>query len=348
MTRPAPSRRSFLTAAAASAAALAARPAAARAADPPTRQADGSLFKLSLAAYSFSGSLSRGGKPGAKMTLDDVIDYAASLNLPGVELTGYYFPKSVQDADLRTWHPGVPTVEIDLPLVRPSRLDIEAARASQEAAREAAEYLRNLSHRCFANGLTVSGTAIGNDFALPPGEARDEQIAHCKHWVDVAAVLGAPVIRIFAGRVPKGGDETEAIARCAAGINECLPYAASKGVHLALENHGGITATPKQMLSIIEQVDDSPWFGVNFDSGNFQTDDPYADLAAIAPYAINAQIKPYIRPNGNKQEPDLDRIVGLLGDAGYRGWLVLEYEGGGDVKTEAAKWIDKLRAVVHK
>ncbi|MFH5805778.1 sugar phosphate isomerase/epimerase family protein [Alienimonas sp. DA493] len=309
-----PSRRSFLASAAgASAAALAVGPASGVAADPLTRQADGSLFKLSLAAYSFNRQLPRGSKEGT-MTLDDVVDYAASLGLPGVELTGYYFPAAVQN-----YEPGG----------------------------EADAILHALAHRCFANGLTVSGTAIGNDFALPPGDARDAQIAACKRWIDAASVLGAPVIRIFAGKVPKGGDEKEAIARCAAGINECLPHAAEKGVHLALENHGGITATPKQMLSIIEQVDDSPWFGVNFDSGNFRTDDPYRDLAQIAPYAINAQIKVAVHPDGKKkEEADLKRIVGILGDAGYRGWLVLEYEEGGDVKTEAAKWIDKLRAAI--
>ena len=329
-----PSRRTFLTAAAASAAALAARPGHSAAADPLTRQASGSLFKLSLAAYSFNGQLPRGDKKGT-MTLEDVVDYAASLDLPGVELTGYYFPDSVQEAK----EVGVPWELI--PGAAPPAIE-----AAHRQTAEAESYLRNLAHRCFANGLTVSGTAIGNDFALPPGDDREKQIAHCEHWIDVAAVLGAPVIRIFAGKVPKGGDETDAIERCAAGINECLPYAAEKGVHLALENHGGITATPAQMMKIIERVDDSPYFGVNFDSGNFQTETPYEDLAAIAPYAINAQIKPYIRPNGRKQEPDLERIVGLLGDAGYRGWLVLEYEGGGDVKTEAAKWIDKLRALV--
>ncbi|QDT16434.1 sugar phosphate isomerase/epimerase family protein [Alienimonas californiensis] len=309
-----PSRRTFLaSAAAASAAALAARPASGVAAEPLKRQADGPLFKLSLAAYSFNKMLPRGSKTDTEMDLYDVADYAASLGLPGVELTGYYFPQSVQDF---------------------------------EAGGEGEKYVRDLAHHCFANGLSVSGTAIGNDFALPPGDARDQQIAACKRWIDAASALGAPVIRIFAGKVPKGGDEKEAIARCAAGINECLPHAAAKGVHLALENHGGITATPKQMLSIIEQVDDSPYFGVNFDSGNFQTDDPYRDLAAIAPYAINAQIKVKVRPNGKHEDADLDRIVGILGDAGYRGWLVLEYEEGGDVKAEAAKWIDKLRAAI--
>lgn len=315
-----PSRRTFLAAAAGSAAALAARPAgpSAAAADPPVRQADGALFKLSLAAYSFSKSLPRWGKKGAEnatMTLDDVVDYAAGLGLPGVELTGYFFPEAVQT------------------------YDIEAG---------AEDYLHALASRCFRNGLTISGTAIGNDFALPPGDAREEQIRLCERWIDLAAVMGAPVIRIFAGKVPKGGDEDEAIERCAEGINSVLSYAAFNGVHLALENHGGITATPAQMMKIIERVDDSLFFGVNFDSGNFQTDTPYEDLAAIAPYAINAQIKPYMRPGGVKEEPDLDRILGILADADYRGWLVMEYEGEGDAKVETAKWVDKLRAAVAK
>ena len=337
-------RRSFLAAGAASAAALAARPGSA--AEPVERVSSDPLFKLSVAAYSFNGKLPRGGKKG-DMTLEDVVDFAAAQGLPGVELTGYYFPESVQTSDLAVHRrAGSPWAG---PIHSSATSNVGAGPLiEKEAANNAAAqlYLRALAHRCFANGLTVSGTAIGNDFALPPGDAREREIAHCKHWIDVAAVLGAPVIRIFAGKVPKGGDEAEAIDRCAAGINECLPYAADQGVHLALENHGGITATPAQMLKIIERVDDSPYFGVNFDSGNFQTDDPYGDLAKIAPYAINAQIKPYMRPGGNKEEPDLKRILGILGDAGYRGWLVMEYEGGGDPREETARWIDQLRAAM--
>ena len=214
-------RRSFLAVGAA--AGLAASANRSPAADPVERGSADPLFKLSVAAYSFNGKLPRNGKPG-EMSLDDVVAFAAAQGLPGVELTGYYFPKSVQEAKFGGWTYYGAVSEVDAMVERDA--------ANAEAA---ALYLRTLAHRCFANGLTVSGTAIGNDFALPPGDARDKELAHCKHWIDVAAVLGAPVIRIFAGKVPKGGDEAEAINRCAAGINECLPYAAANGVHLALE-----------------------------------------------------------------------------------------------------------------
>jgi sugar phosphate isomerase/epimerase len=210
------------------------------------------------------------------------------------------------------------------------------------------EYLIHIKQLTFRLGLDVSGTAIANDFCLPPGEKRDETLAHTRKWIDYAAVMGAPVIRIFAGNVPKDDSEDAAIARCAAGINESLDYAAKKGVCLALENHGGITATPDQMLKIIAQVKESPWFGVNFDGGNFRTADPYSDLARIAPYAINAQLKTDMSPGGKHEEADLGRVVRILADAGYRGYIVLEYEGKEDPKTAVPRHIETLRKIIRE
>jgi sugar phosphate isomerase/epimerase len=210
-----------------------------------------------------------------------------------------------------------------------------------------AAYLLHLKEKAFRLGLDISGTAIGNDFCLPEGEARDQQLAMTRTWIDRAAVLGAPVIRIFAGNVPQGDTEDAAIERCIAGINDSLQYAAEKGVCLALENHGGITATPEQMLKIVHGVTPSPWFGVNFDSGNFQTADPYADLVKIAPYTINAQVKVEMSPGGRKQPADLARVVGILRDAGYRGYLVLEYEAAEDPYQAIPGYIDELRTIIE-
>jgi sugar phosphate isomerase/epimerase len=200
--------------------------------------------------------------------------------------------------------------------------------------------LRSLLHR---QGLTVSATAIGNDFCLPPGEARERQLSECREWIDHAAILGAPAIRIFAGQVPKGDSEDAAIERCAAAINECLQYAAAKGVFLALENHGGVTSTPAQMFRIIERVENSDWFGVNFDSGNFQTEDPYGDLRKIAPWAVNAQIKASVTIGGRKQPADFGRMTGILRDAGYRGFVALEYEESESPFEAIPRLLDQLR-----
>jgi len=208
------------------------------------------------------------------------------------------------------------------------------------------DYLMSLKERTFRLGLDVSGTAIGNDFCLPEGDARQKNLQMCRDWIDHSAILGAPAIRIFAGQVPKGDKEEAAIERCIDGINQSLEYAATKGVCLALENHGGITATPEQMLKIIAGVKPSPWFGVNFDGGNFRTDDPYRDLAKIAPYAINAQIKVEVAPNGKTELADLPRVVKILKEANYRGFLVLEYEAKEDPLKAIPGCLKTLRDLI--
>lgn len=178
----------------------------------------------------------------------------------------------------------------------------------------------------FLRGVAVSGTSVGNDFTRPPGPERDKQIADVKLWIDRAAVLGAPHIRVFAGS-GKGVDPAEAKKLCISALEECCEYAGKRGIFLGLENHGGIVAEPEALLEIVRAVK-SPWLGINLDSGNFHTDDPYAALAMCAPYAVNAQIKSEIRPKGQKanQPADLARIVKILRDANYQGFVTLEYE----------------------
>jgi sugar phosphate isomerase/epimerase len=208
------------------------------------------------------------------------------------------------------------------------------------------EYLHRLKQHAFVLGLDVSGTSVGNDFCVAPGPERDKQLALVRTWVDHAAELDAPVIRIFAGRVPRGESEETAVARAIEGIRASLPYAAEKGVTLALENHGGITATPEQFLTLVKAID-APNFGVNLDTGNFHTSDPYADLARIAPYAVNAQVKTEITRAGKpKEEADLARIVNLLRDARYSGYVVLEYEASDDPMTAVPRHIKTLRGLI--
>lgn len=272
------------------------------------RRTGKSYMKLSVAAYSYRKYLNF---QNPTMTMEDFISEAAAMDLDGCEPTSYWFSN----------YPG----EIDT------------------------QYLLKLKQQAFRLGLDISGTAINNNFCLPEGEAREKTLEHTRRWIDYAAILGAPVIRIFAGYVPQGDTFEMALERCVAGVNESLEYAAEKGVFLAIENHGGITKSAEGLLKICERVNDSPWFGVNFDSGNFNTEDPYGDLAKIAPYAINAQLKVEIRPQGQDKQPaDFERIVKILADANYRGYLVLEYEGTEEPKTEIPKYIDKLRKILGR
>jgi sugar phosphate isomerase/epimerase len=195
-------------------------------------------------------------------------------------------------------------------------------------------------------GLDVSGTSVGNNFCLPSGPQRDKQLELVRTWVDRAAELDAPVIRIFAGTIPRGDTEANAVARAIDGIKASLPYAAEKGVTLALENHGGITATPAQILGIVKAVD-APNFGVNLDTGNFHGEDPYAELLELAPYAVNVQVKTEVHPKGkSRQEADLSRVVGILRQTRYSGYVVLEYEAAEDPMVAVPRHIKSLRSLI--
>lgn len=205
------------------------------------------------------------------------------------------------------------------------------------------EYLRKLKRECFLAGLDVSGTAVGNDFCHPPGEKRDAQIAMVKSWIDNAEILGAPVIRIFSGNAKGGATVEQARRQAVEGIEECCAYAGQHGVFLALENHGGLTANVEGMLQIIRDVQ-SKWFGVNVDTGNFHSDDVYGDLAKIAPYAMNVQVKVVVSGTDRKKQPsNFKRLAQIMRQANYRGYIVLEYEESGDPREECPKYLDQIR-----
>jgi len=202
-----------------------------------------------------------------------------------------------------------------------------------------ADYLHGLRQHAFRLGLDVSGTAIGNDFGHPQGEKRDAEIAKTKQWIEHAAALDAPVIRIFAGKQQKGQTEAEAHSLMVSAIEECCDYAAKFGVYLALENHGGPTSTAVGLLKFVRDIN-SPWFGVNLDGGNFrETDDSYGELAQIAPYAVNAQIKAKV----GRAPADFKRLAKIMRDANYRGYIVLEYEEPGNVREECPRIMNQIR-----
>lgn len=208
------------------------------------------------------------------------------------------------------------------------------------------EFLLKLRRHAFLRGVSISGTAVGNTFTDPEGPQRQEQLALVKRWIDRAALLGAPHIRIFAGSVPRGLNASEAKKLCISAVEECAGIAAQKGVFLGLENHGGIVAEPKDLLEIVRAIN-SPWVGINLDSGNFHTDDPYRDLEMCAPYAVNVQIKSEIRRRGERVErADFKRMIEILRKANYQGFVALEYEAAADPWTQVPVLLNELRLLL--
>jgi sugar phosphate isomerase/epimerase len=208
------------------------------------------------------------------------------------------------------------------------------------------DFLLTIKRHAFLRGVAISGSAVGNNFALPKGPKRDAEIAHVKTWVDHCAVLGAPHIRVFAGSA-SDNDVASAKRLCIEALEECGEYAGRRGIFLGLENHGGIVAEPKDLLEIVRAVQ-NPWVGVNLDTGNFHTDDPYAGLAQCAPHAVNVQVKVEIKRRGQAAaEPaDLARLVRILRDSNYQGFVALEYEARPDPWQAVPEWLAKLKAAL--
>jgi sugar phosphate isomerase/epimerase len=172
-------------------------------------------------------------------------------------------------------------------------------------------------------------------------------MTYVKNWVEHTARLGGKTMRIFAGNVEKGDTEEKARARCAEAIAEACDFAAKFGVFLALENHGGIVSTIDQMLALVGAVRHE-YFGVNLDTANFHSRDPYEDLARLAPYAVTVQLKTEIQRTGRgKEAADLPRLLNILRGADYRGYVALEYEAAEDPRKAVPRHLETLAKLIR-
>ena len=274
------------------------------AATEPYVRVGGPRLRLALAAYSFK---TMRGKPnekvpeGERIEMTDFIRFCAEQNCGGAELTSYFFDPEVSDA-----------------------------------------YLAECRHLAHTTGVEISGTAVGNNFSYPKeAPERAEQMAYVKAWIDRSAVMGAPHIRVFAGKHPKGVSEEDAEKNASEALEEAAEYAGRKGIFLGIENHDSI-GTADRLLRIVKNVK-SPWVGVNLDTGNFRVDDPYPEIEASAPYAINVQVKVTLKHGGKTEDADLERIGKILRDTGYQGYVVLEYEENDNPYEAIPPVLDEMR-----
>ncbi|MBN2001410.1 sugar phosphate isomerase/epimerase [candidate division KSB1 bacterium] len=239
------------------------------------------------------------------MTLYDVIDYCASLDFDGLDATAYYFP-------------GYPQVPDDA-------------------------YLYNLKKKAFLNGITVNGTGVKNDFAVPDAERRKNDIQMVKNWIEAAEKFGAAVIRIFTGyQIPEGYSFDQVLEWMIPEMQECVEHAKNHGVLIGLQNHNDFAKTAAETIKIVEAVN-SEWFGVILDTGSLRTLDPYEEIARLLPYAISWQLKESVW-YGEKEIPvDMEKIKNIIDSGGYRGFLPIETLGEGDPKQKIENLISSVR-----
>jgi len=202
-------------------------------------------------------------------------------------------------------------------------------------------YLRNVRMRCLKAGLAISYIGVSNNFGRPQAEL-PEAVAQVKQWVDVAAFMGVPLVRIFAAWV-RGGEEEEAVwARMMPCMREVAAYGQEKGVVLGLHNHnhGCVTRTGKEVRRILEEVD-NPYLSHILDTGQYVgspgasgangKEDPalnfYGSIEETAPLAVHVRAKVYRIQTGEEAWLDYPRIFGILKGVEYNGWVSIVYEG---------------------
>jgi sugar phosphate isomerase/epimerase len=246
-------------------------------------------IKLALNAYSFNDMLTGKGQPGNKptLTLMELLDWCALQNIDAIDVTGYYFPG----------YPGVPTDE----------------------------YIYELKRKAFKLGIDISGTGIKNNFASPDPAVRAADVARAKQWILVAEKLGAPVLRLFAGEIPKGYENKwdEVAGWMIECYKECAAFGAQHGVIIGIQNHGDMLQTAEQCIKVVKAVN-SKWAGLILDTGNFKVEDPYVDIEAVIPYTANWQVKESVFAIGSPIKTDLNRFMKILKRSEYRGYIPVE------------------------
>jgi len=312
-------RRNFLTTGACVGAGLALG-AESRAAEKAALAPGRNRIKLGIASYSYWHFRD------PKVSIETVIDKAAEIGVEGVDI-------------------------LHRQMELPEREPLTAAHRV---------YLQTLKRRAFRNGLALVCLSTHQSFVNPDPVKVTEHVEHTKKCIEICYELGVPCLRINTGRWNTIGDfdelmrqrgiepilpghtEEEGFKWCIDGIERCLPKAAECGVMLALENHWGLARTPEGQLRILNSIK-SPWFGALMDTGNF-LEDPYDKLKLIAPQTVYVQAKTYYG-GGEWYTLDLDyrRIAGTLAEAGYNGYVSLEFEGKEAPDIAVPKSIAMLR-----
>lgn len=221
-------------------------------------------------------------------------------------------------------------------------------------------YLQRLKRRALVNGLDLCGFSTHQGFVSPDRAKREKNIRHTLHCIELAYRLGIPTIRVNTGRwgttrsfdtlmanrgiEPRleGYTDEDGFGWVIDSLQQCLKKAEECGVVLGLENHWGLGRTAEGVLRIVNAID-SPWLQVTMDTGNF-LEDPYDQLAQLAPRAVLVQAKTYYG-GGIWYTLDLDypRIARLLRKDRYRGYVSLEFEGHEDYRTAIPKSLARLK-----
>jgi sugar phosphate isomerase/epimerase len=193
--------------------------------------------------------------------------------------------------------------------------------------------------------MEVACYSIGNDFVMPDEKEREKQIEYVKQGIDDAVKIGADKLRVFSGNTKEGVTYEEGLNWIIDCFKEVVKYAEQRGITLVLENHGLFAGKSQQVKEIIEKVG-SVNLRATLDTGNFFLVGEKPEEAAenIKEYVYHVHFKDFRRSLSGRGykglndvyyegcvigqgDVELGKIVEILKEAGYKGYLAIEYEG---------------------
>lgn len=217
-------------------------------------------------------------------------------------------------------------------------------------------------------GLVCGVFSIGQNFAKILAEDRALELEKVRFGITEAGHYGAKVVRVFAGDVAPGITFEAARDWIVEGLVEASRIAAAHGVKLALENHGSLAGRSDQVLSLITEVREKAGndaLGANPDTGNFvlalqNSVEAVSQLATLANMVHFKDFAPaedgYAAQDGKKWagtalgegSVDLKGCHAVLKDAGFQGWLNIEYEAPEDPMTGVPRSVAYTRALLGR
>jgi sugar phosphate isomerase/epimerase len=163
----------------------------------------------------------------------------------------------------------------------------------------------------------------------PDGAARAKTVENHVRWLEAAAALGCHAIRVNAASEGARAEQSRLVAD---GLRRLAERAEPYGLSVLVENHGGLSSDGAWLAATIRAAD-HPRLGTLPDFGNWSLSrteryDPYRGVAELMPLARAASAKTGdFGEDGEETRLDYGRLLRIVRDAGYRGWIGIEYEG---------------------
>lgn len=215
-----------------------------------------------------------------------------------------------------------------------------------------AGYLKQLTAAAHAAGSKLLNIAVDEkgDLASTNEAERQEGLKAYGQWIPVAAAIGCAAIRANSGG-RNIVDRSAAIAACVESFSELARQGQAHGVAVLMENHGGLSSDPQSIIQVMEAVGSAvgkQWVGTLPDFGNWYPPiERYEATRKIFPYAkaVHAKTKD-IDEKLNHPAFDLAKCVRIAREAGYDGYLGIEYEGEGEPVEGVKRSVRILRALL--